>query len=74
MSDLEPRRRSGSGLSRKQREQRAYTLTLATGGLAVLTIALVVLAVVGVTGFGLAVLAALLTAGSGYLLRRTLNR
>ena len=71
MSDLE--RRRSSGLSRKQREQRAYTLTLATGGLAVLTIALVVLAVVGVTGFGLAIVAALLTAGSGFLLRRTLN-
>jgi hypothetical protein len=72
MSDLEPRR-SSSGLSRKQREQRAYTLTLATGGLAVLTIALVVLAVVGVTSFGLAIIAALLTVGSGFLLRRTLN-
>jgi hypothetical protein len=71
MSDLEPRRRSG--LSRKQREQRAYTLTLATGGLAVLTLVLVVLAVLGVTNFGLAILAALLAAGSGYLLRRTLN-
>jgi hypothetical protein len=71
MSDLE--RRRSSGLSRKQREQRAYTLTLATGGLAVLTIALVVLAVVGVTGFGLAIVAALLTAGSGFLLRRTLS-
>jgi hypothetical protein len=72
MSDLEPRR-SSSGLSRKQREQRAYTLTLTTGGLAVLTIALVVLAVVGVTSFGLAIIAALLTVGSGFLLRRTLN-
>jgi hypothetical protein len=72
MSDLEPRRRSGPP-SRRQREQRAYTLTLATGGLAVLTLALIVLAVVGVTSFGLAVIAALLTAGSGFLLRRTLN-
>ena len=50
MSDLEPRR--SSGLSRKQREQRAYTLTLATGGLAVLTIALVILAVVGISEDG----------------------
>ena len=72
MSDLEPRRRS-SGLSRKQREQRAYTLTLATGGLAVLTLVLVVLAVLGITNFGLAILTALLAAGSGFLLRRTLN-
>jgi hypothetical protein len=73
MSDLEPRRRSGSGLSRKAREQRAYTLTLATGGLAVLTLVLIVLAVVGVTSFGLAILTALLAALSGFLLRRTLN-
>ena len=73
MSDLEPRRRSSSGLSRRQREQRAYTLTLATGGLAVLTVVLVVLAVLGVTNFGLAVITALLAAGSGFLLRRTLN-
>ena len=73
MSDLEPRRRSGSGLSRRAREQRAYTLTLATGGLAVLTLVLIVLAIVGVTNFGLAILTALLAAVSGFLLRRTLN-
>jgi hypothetical protein len=71
MSDLEPRRQSG--LSRKQREQRAYTLTLATGGFAVLTVVLVVLAVLGITNFGLAILAALLAAGSGLLLRRTIR-
>jgi hypothetical protein len=71
MSDLEPRRQSG--LSRKQREQRAYTLTLATGGFAVLTIVLVVLAVLGITNFGLAILAALLATGSGLLLRRTIR-
>jgi hypothetical protein len=73
MSDLEPRRRSGTGLSRRAREQRAYTLTLATGGLAVLTLVLIVLAIVGVTNFGLAILAALLAAVSGFMLRRTLN-
>jgi hypothetical protein len=71
MSDIEPRRRSG--LSRKSREDRAYKLVLATGGLAVLTVALVILAVVGVVGGGAAIVAALLTAGSGFLLRRSLN-
>jgi hypothetical protein len=71
MSDLEPRRRSAP--SRRAREQRAYTLTLVTGGLAVLTIVLVVLAVFGVVSFGAALLAGLLTAGGGLLLRRTLN-
>ena len=72
MSDLEPRRRSG--LSRKERADRAYTLTLTTGGLALVTVVLVVLAVFGIGGFGLAFLAALLTAGSGFLLRRSLSR
>jgi hypothetical protein len=71
MPDIEPRRRSG--LSRKARESRAYSLVLATGGLAVLTVVLVVLAVLGVVGFGTAFVAALLTGGSGLLLRRTLN-
>ena len=71
MSDLEPRRRSAP--SRRAREERAYKLVLTTGGLAVLTVALVILAVVGVVGGGLAFLAALLTAGSGFLLRRTLS-
>jgi hypothetical protein len=72
MSDLEPRRRSG--LSRRTREDRAYKLVLATGGLAVLTVALVILAVLGIVGGGAAFVAALLTAGSGFMLRRTLNR
>jgi hypothetical protein len=71
MSDLEPRRRAG--MSRREREQRAYTLVLATGGLAVLTIVLVVLAVAGVVGFGWALLAALLAVGAGYLMRRTMR-
>jgi hypothetical protein len=71
MSDLEPRRRSG--LSRRSREGRAYNLVLATGGFALLTLVLVILAAVGVVGFGWAILAALLAGGSGFLLRRTLS-
>ena len=71
MSDLEPRRRGG--LSRQARADRAYTLVLVTGGLGVATIALVVLAALGLVGFGWAFLAALLTAGSGFMLKKTLN-
>ena len=71
MSDLEPRRRSG--LSRRARERRAYNLTLATGGLAVLTVVLVLLAVFTSMGLGYAFVTALLTIGSGLLLRRTLG-
>jgi hypothetical protein len=72
MSDLEPRRRSD--LSRKARADRAYTLVLATGGLLLLTIVLVVLAVLNIVGGGLAVVAGAVTAGSGIALRRTLKR
>ena len=72
MSDLEPRRRST--LSRKERAGRAYTLVLATSGLAVLTAVLLVLAIVlSSVGIGPAIIAGLLTAGSGIMLRRTLN-
>jgi hypothetical protein len=71
MSDLEPRRRSGP--PRRARERRAYNLVLATSGLLVLTIVLFVLALLGVVGGGLAMIAGILTAGSGVLLRRTLN-
>ncbi len=71
MSDLEPRRRSG--LSRKARADRAYTLVLATSGLLILTIVLFVLAVLGIVGGGLAVAAGAVTAGSGMALRRTLK-
>jgi hypothetical protein len=71
MSDIEPRRESG--MSRRQREQRAYTLVLATGGLALATIVLVILAVLGVTSFGPAVITALLAGGGAFLLKRTLS-
>jgi hypothetical protein len=71
MSDIEPRR--SSGISRKQRADRAYNLVLATGGLALLAVALVVLAVLGIVGFGWAVIVAILAALSGLVLRRTLN-
>jgi hypothetical protein len=72
MADLE--RRSSSPPSRRQREQRAYYLVLATGGLAVLTVALVVLAVVGITSLGPAVLVAVLAVLCGLALRRVLAR
>jgi hypothetical protein len=72
MSDLEPRRRGG-GVSRRQREKRAYTLVLATGGLALLTVVLVILALVGVTSLGPAVITALLAGGAGYMLKRTMD-
>ena len=71
MSDLEPRRSSRP--SRNARASRAYTLTLATGGFALLTVVLVLLALFTSMGLGPAVITALLAGGSGLLLRRTLN-
>jgi hypothetical protein len=71
VGDLSPR--PSRRLTRKQREERAYALTLATGGGAVLTVVSAVLAVLGVTGFGLALVLALVTVGLGYALKRTLN-
>jgi hypothetical protein len=72
MSDLE-RRRSGPTPSRRQREQRAYRLVIATGTLTVLAVAAFVLAIVGIGSSGLVVLLAILAIASGLLLRRTLR-
>jgi aspartate oxidase len=71
MSDLE--RRSGSRMTRRQREQRAYQLVLATGGFSVLFAAALVLSIVGIVGGGWAVLMAVLAVVCGLLLRRTLR-
>jgi len=61
-------------LPRRRREQRAYRLTLATGGSAVATVVVLVLWVIGATSFGVFLLLVLLTAALAYGLRRTLGR
>ena len=71
MADLE--RSGGRRLTRSQREKRAYQLTLATGALGLVAVVGIVLAIVNVIGFGLPILAAILAAVSGVLLRRTLG-
>lgn len=71
MADIE--RSGGRRLTRAQREKRAYQLTLATGGLAVAAVVGIVLAAVGVIGFGLPILLAVLAGVSGLMLRRTLG-
>lgn len=71
MADLE--RSTGRRMSRRQRENRAFQLTLATGALGVVAVVGIVLAVAGVLGWGLPILAAILAAVSGLLLRRTLG-
>lgn len=70
MADLE---RSRSRTPRRQREQRAYQLTLVTGALAVVAVVGFVLALVTSLSFGLPILAAILAVISGLLLRRTLG-
>jgi type IV secretory pathway TrbD component len=61
-------------MSRRQREQRAYYLVLASGGLAVAAVVVLVLWIAGITSFGLFLLLAVLAAVAGFLLRRTLPR
>jgi hypothetical protein len=68
-----PERRPGGGVPRRKREQRAYYLVLASGGLAVAAVVVFVLAIIGVANFGLFILLAVLAAVAGFLLRRTLN-
>jgi ABC-type bacteriocin/lantibiotic exporter with double-glycine peptidase domain len=71
MSDLE--RRSGSRPSRRQREQRAYNLVLAGGALTVVFVVTAVLAIVGVMGWSIPILAAILAVVCGVLFRRTVR-
>jgi hypothetical protein len=70
MSDLQ--RRPPSHVSRRQREQRAYRLVLATSTLGIVAVVGIVLAIAGVIGGGLPVLAAILAVLCGLWLRRTL--
>jgi hypothetical protein len=72
MSDLE--RQSGSRLSRREREQRAYRLVVATGALGAVAVAGFVLAFIDVISFFIPVVAAVLAVVCVLLLRRTLGR
>ena len=71
MSSLEPR---GSGPpSRRGREQRAYRLVLVGGTAGAIAVVTFVLAVFGVTGFGIPILAALIALACYFLFRRTVG-
>ena len=69
MSGLE--RRGGSGPTRRQREQRAYRLVLAGGTAGLVAVVGLILAALGVIGFGIPVLAAVVAVLCFVLLRRT---
>ena len=67
MSDLSPR---GNYTPRRAREQRAYRLAMVGGGASVVAVVGVVLAILGVTGAGLPVIAAIVAAVCFLLFRR----
>ena len=71
MSELE--RRSGSRPSRRQREQRAYSLVLAGGTFALVFVVTTLLAIFGVMGWSIPILAAILAVVCGLLFRRTVR-
>ena len=71
MSDLEPRR--GNRVPRRAREQRAYNLVMAGGAASLVFVAGVVLAIIGVVGAWLPILALLIAVACGVLFRRTVS-
>jgi hypothetical protein len=70
MSDLTPR---PDYKPRRTREQRAYRLVMAGGIAGTVAVVGAVLAVVGVIGFGIPLLAAVVAAVCGLLFRRTVS-
>jgi hypothetical protein len=68
MTDLSPR---PNRTPRRVREERAYKLVLAGGAAAVVSVVTFVLAIVGIIGFGVPVLAAIVAILCGWLFRRT---
>jgi hypothetical protein len=68
MTDLSPRPNRSP---RRAREDRAYKLVVAGGGAAVVAVVTFVLAIVGIIGFGIPVLAAIVAVLCGWMFRRT---
>jgi hypothetical protein len=66
-------RRPGSRVSRSAREKRAYNLVLAGGTAGVVAVVTFVLAIVGVMGFAIPVLAAIIAVLCTVLFRRTVG-
>jgi hypothetical protein len=71
MTDISPR--PDRTPSRRQREDRAYKLVLATGAAGVIAVVTFVLAIVGVMGFGVPIIAALVAVLCGWMFRRTVS-
>ena len=71
MNELD--RPSRSRISRRTREDRAFRLVLASGALGTVAIVGFALAIFGVVGWGLPLLALVLAAVCGFLLRRAVS-
>jgi hypothetical protein len=71
MSDIE--RRRGGRMTRRQREQRAYRLVLATGAFGLIAAACLVLTIAGVLGGGWWVISAIIAVICFIALRGTLR-
>jgi uncharacterized membrane protein len=63
----------GGRLSRRTREQRAFRLVLAGGAAGLVAVVGVVLAIAGVVGFGIPVLAGIVAAVCALAFRRTVS-
>lgn len=63
-----------SNLTRRDRESRAFALTVATGGFSLAAVVTFLTMVVGATGFGLFFLMLILAGGSLVALRSTMKR
>ncbi len=72
MSSLEPR--GGSRPSRRAREQRAYRLVLVGGTAGLVAVAGAILAIIGVIGWTIPVLAVILAVICTILFRRAVGR
>ena len=70
--DLTPR--SGSRLSRRQREDRGFQLVVVGGVAAAVTVVTAVLAIAGVLGWGLPFLALIVAVSCALLFRRLASR
>jgi hypothetical protein len=70
MTDLSPR---PNRTPRRVREDRAYKLVVAGGTAAVVAVVTFVLAIVGIMGFGIPVLAAIVAVLCGWMFRRTVS-
>ena len=68
MSSLEPRR--GGGMSRRQKEQRGYQLVVVGGGAGVVAAVGAMLAIIGVIGWGLPLVALVVAVICAFMFRR----